>query len=79
MLSKSAITQEIQETLTQGGYVVPRTAADRRTLSVRRLYATLLHKGTHLAEITLQEFDAIVAAWGCVYTDHGWKLPPSAL
>ena len=79
MLSKPEITQEIQETLTAGGYVVPRTAADRRTLSVRRLYATLLHKGTHLAEITLQEFGDIMARWGCVETEKGWKLPPSAL
>jgi hypothetical protein len=79
MLSKPAITQEIHETLTAGGYVAPRTAADKRTLSVRRLYASIQHKGTHLAEITRQEFDAIVAAWGCVWTDHGWKLPPSAL
>ena len=79
MLSKPVITQEIQETLTAGGYVIPRTAANKRTLSVRRLYATLLHRGTHLAEITLQEFGDIMACWGCVETIHGWKLPPSAL
>lgn len=69
MYSLSEITDDLNRVLDEGGCVKAEPTEDPRVMRVGRYASRGVHLGTHLAEITQEQFDEIVSsctreAWG---------------